>query len=212
MRILGRLGRAMLLAILVVSAFPIVVLADGFPPTTCDSAHDGARWTDPETGIIWECTLDTQNGFWVWMPIGIGTFSTRGLTYQSSTLGCTFNVAAVSSTYYGGIINGFDSLGGSLFKGSDGDAQLCDTHQGQPADELRARGLISKWNGSSWVICRDTGYVSNSSSTWVFITGYNMGSLADCGSGTYRSTGYGQKYEGGAWRGTYKITPQVYMY
>jgi len=207
-----RITIAILLAVLLGSALPAITFADGFPSTPCDAAHDGATWTDPETGMIWECTLDTQNGFWVWLPIGIGTFSTHGLTFESSTLGCTFNTAAISSTYYGGTVSGFDSLTGSLFKGSDGDAQLCDTHQGQPADELRSRGVISRWNGSSWVICRDTGYVSNSSSTWDMVTGYNMGSLADCGSGTYRGTGYGQKYEGGAWRGTYKISPSVYMY
>ena len=48
----------------------------------------------------------------------------------------------------------------------------------------------------------DSGYVYNTTTAWSWRVGIDMGSLADCGSGSYRAWGYAALYQGGAWRGS----------
>ena len=75
----------------------------------------------------------------------------------------------------------------------------------KPIGELRVRVVIQRY-ASGWSTCRDSGYVYNTSSTWSWLVGIDMGSYADCGSGSYRAWGYAAVYQAGAWRGSSLVT------
>ena len=65
--------------------------------------------------------------------------------------------------------------------------------------------LFQKWNGSAWVNCVDSGYSYSSGAMSEWGYGFNMGSAADCGAGTYRVQSFGNMYDGG-WLGSSYIT------
>lgn len=198
---LSRLG-SLLIALAVLGsvsvASPTSVRADMWPGD-CGPSNDGQLKIDPETNWAWRCTYFASLDHWDWLPLGdvswLQDFELWGI--ESSANGCVKSGAGIGTI--GGTI-GATSMVGSFWAGSVIDGQRCDAKRSQPPGELRARGLILRWNGSTWTVCRDTGFVYNPMTTWVGIVSYNMGSVADCGSGIYRMQSQTGAYDYGAWR------------
>jgi hypothetical protein len=71
--------------------------------------------------------------------------------------------------------------------------------------------ILQRYGASGWTTCRDTGYVYNTSVAFGWVAGVDMGTAADCGSGSYRALGYGSVYQGGGWRGGTYTTPVAWL-
>jgi hypothetical protein len=181
------------------------------PFPECDASHDGEPWTDPQSGEKYICTLDPLNGFWLWLPVGNASQVKKniGYTYQSSSNGCAFNIVSITSDYYGAPTNGAGS--GILSRFFSGSPTCSAAAWVQPVGEERARTVIQKWNGSVWANVRDTGFIYSNVAASSWLVGFNMFSVPDAGSGTYRAVGYGSFLQGGAWRGTSRTTVGIYM-
>jgi hypothetical protein len=156
--------------------------------------------------LVLICIYDEETGQGRWAVWGGGQASVEGYTYSSSSIGCAHNMVGVISQYYGGNYNGGSSIVRSLYWPCNFNNRLW-----QPAGELRARTVLQRWNGSSWVGCQDTGYFYSNTSSYSWMVGFNMFSAPDCGVASYRNWGYGSFYQSGAWRGTYRISPSMYM-
>jgi hypothetical protein len=200
-----------IIGLLVAMMLPLastVLAEEPFPP--CDAAHDGDTWTDPQSGDKYICLLDPENGFWWWHPTGPSGSHREsvGFTYASSSYGCAWNIVSTWSDYYGAPTNGAGSAILSRFY--SGSPACSGSAWVQPINEMRARTVIQRWNGSIWATISDSGYQYNNVSGTSWLVGLNMGSVPDGGPGTYRTLGYGSYYQGGAWRGTSRISPSLY--
>ena len=79
------------------------------------------------------------------------------------------------------------------------------------ARALRSRVILQRYGPSGWATCRDTGYLYNTGAAFGWVAGVDMGTAADCGSGSYRAIGYGSFYQGGGWRGGGYLTPVAWL-
>lgn len=193
---------------------PGQALAD-FSFGTCDPANDGRTVIDPETQWVWRCTYGGDNWpEWIWLPLGdISWLKDEEFwgTQGSLAQGCVNALSGITNnipTF--GVLGGSSSVS-SLWAGYDNDGKLCDYHRTQPPGELRVRGVTSRWNGSQWVLCVDTGYIYNGSTAWSIVASRTMGTVADCGSGYYRQETTGQIYDSGAWRVNSRTSPSRWM-
>jgi hypothetical protein len=65
---------------------------------------------------------------------------------------------------------------------------------------MYVRRQLYSWNGSSWVLCNDSGTVYNTSRTWWVAHQRQFGS-AICGARYYGTQQTGHVYEYGVWKG-----------
>lgn len=84
----------------------------------------------------------------------------------------------------------------------------------KPPGYLAVRAMLNKWNGSAWTVCRDTGYIYNSVTTYGLGIGPRYNRFGECGAGYYGNNSGTFVYHDGAWRGgtvwsgyTYEFNP-----
>lgn len=70
----------------------------------------------------------------------------------------------------------------------------------RPANYLKNRYKLYRWNGSSWSLCRSTSWHYNSRETAKLVIYKNYGSTPPCGAGEYKTEGFGY-FKNGTWKG-----------
>jgi hypothetical protein len=183
---------ALVLAAAAGLAGPGVVRAAG-GPAPAEPCVPGTVWEDLASGVKYLCIYDEIYGGPRWVLMRTGQVGDEAFLSRSTTYGCTLGSV------------GLTSIGGS---GADAIVRSyrwpCATPADrtyQPTGELRVRVLIQRYS-TGWSTCRDSGYAYNTTTSRGWLVGIDMGSLADCGSGSYRAWGFGAIYQGGAWRGS----------
>lgn len=195
-----RMGASMLaLGLLAALATPV---AGGAAPG--DGCVPGTVWEDKTSGITYICIYDELYGGTRWDILPTKQVGTDGVLHRTSTYGCLGGIAAIGG--YGG------TTGGNMLVRTS--AWPCTAMQDdlpQPPGELRVRSVIQRYSSGAWTTCRDTGYQVNTSTAGAWTVGTGMGSYADCGSGSYRTFGFGSMYQGGAWRGGSLVSPALWL-
>lgn len=178
---------------------PMAVSAGNAPGDGC---VPGTVWEDESSGITYICIYDEMYGGTRWDILPGPRQSEGQLWLYRATSGCTLGTAGLSSVSGGGANMLVRSYGWPC-------ADIGD-RVWQPAGEIRARVVVQRYSGS-WYTCRDSGYVYSTTYAQGWIAGLDMGAAADCGSGTYRTWGYGHIFQVGAWRGSSLLTPSLYI-
>jgi hypothetical protein len=177
--------------------------ASAATPAPTEPCVAGTVWEDPASGVKYLCVYDELYGGTRWELLSGGQRGNGAWTFRSSADGCVFLTVGLTA------INGYQ--GGDTFVRSY--RWPCATvadRSFQPPGDIRVRTVLQRY-GSSWTTCRDTGYGTNAVSAWTLVSGVRMGKSADCGPGLYRTLGYGQVYQGGAWHGTTLLTPSMWL-
>ena len=81
----------------------------------------------------------------------------------------------------------------------------------QPPGQLRSHAVFEYYAGTSWYPCTPLGYSYNTVTTNGVSDFFNMGSVPDCGSWTYRLSNTIGIWEGNAWRGGTLWAPNIFM-
>jgi hypothetical protein len=197
----ARLGRALLGALLVG-----VVMAGGAvaaTPAPTEPCVAGTVWEDQASGVKYLCVYDELYGGTRWELISSGQRGNRAWTYRSSTDGCIFLTVGLTS------IGGLEG-GNTFLRSYRWPCATVADRSFQPPGELRVRTVLQRYT-TTWATCRDSGYGTNAGSAWTLVAGLRMGKAADCGPGLYRTLGYGQVFQGGAWHGTSLLTPSMWL-
>lgn len=201
---MARIRRVALVALslitLTLSATTGVSAAGG--PAPGETCVPGTVWEDTTSGVKYLCIYDEGYGGTRWELISSGQRGRAAWLYRSSTYGCLYGTAAITSI--GG--SGADAIMRTYRWPCLGVADRVS----QPAGEIRSRIVIQAYAGT-WSTCRDSGYLYNSTAASGWLAGLDMGVAADCGSGTYRAWGYGSFLQGGAWRGGTLATPSLFL-
>jgi hypothetical protein len=191
-----RLRRGAVLALVGVSLAmttisPAVARAGDSPPPS-EPCVPGTTYEDPLSGVSWLCIYDEIYGGprWDVLPVP-DQRSVEGWLYRSSAYGCLFGNTGITAR--GG--SGADAVMRTYRWPCRGAAD----RMSQPATEIRSRVVIQVY-ASGWTTCRDSGYRYNSVTATGWLAAFDMGSAADCGTGSYRAWGFGGFYQGGAWR------------
>ena len=195
--------RALLVLGLVMARAVLAAGVAAATPAPSEPCVAGTVWEDPASGVRYLCVYDELYGGTRWELISSGQQGNQAWSFRSSSDGCIF--LTVGLTTIGGL------EGGDTFVRSF--RWPCETiadRSYQPAGEVRVRTVLQRY-GTTWATCRDTGYATNAASAWTLVSGLRMGTSADCGPGYYRTLGYGQVYQGGAWHGTTLLTPAIWM-
>lgn len=201
---MARIRRVALLAL------SLITIALGTPggvsaaggPAPGETCVPGTVWEDKTSGVKYLCIYDEGYGGTRWELISSGQRGNAAWLYRSSTYGCLYGTAAITSI--GG--SGADAIMRTYRWPCQGAADRIT----QPVGEIRSRIVIQSYGGT-WSTCRDSGYLYSSSAASGWLAGLDMGTAADCGSGTYRAWGYGSFLQGGAWRGGTLPTPSLFL-
>ncbi len=196
--------RRALLVLGVIAAYAVMAVGvSAATPAPSEPCVAGTVWEDPASGVKYLCVYDELYGGTRWELISSGQQGNQGWSFRSSTDGCIF--LTVGLTTVGG------AEGGDTFVRSFRwpCATIADRSY-QPPGQIRVRTVLQRY-GSAWGTCRDSGYATNGGSAWTLVSGLRMGTSADCGPGYYRTLGYGQVYQGGAWHGTTLLTPPMWL-
>jgi hypothetical protein len=128
-----------------------------------------------------------------------------GWTYRTS-FDCEWTYSEIShGVYHGGYskVEGFSAQVNQVppFWTNN----YCGGGFNRPAGYLIDRAVLYRWNGSAWAVCRDTGWVYNSSNVagftiWDEWSVGDWGDPSPCGAGSYQTHGASFEYNGG-WRG-----------
>jgi hypothetical protein len=201
MSLVRRTAALTLLSIAFLLMAPLAVRA-GDGPTPNEGCVPGTVWEDLGSGVKYLCIYDEAYGGTRWELLA--STSQRGVSgwlYRSSSLGCLFGQTGITG------------LGGSgadaLMRAYRWPCRTAADRTYQPVGELRSRVLIQVHTGSSWSTCRDTGYRYSTLAATGWLASFDMGGLADCGSGSYRAWGYGGFLQGGSWRSGSQVTPSL---
>ena len=188
----ARWSMAVVFAIMAGTASPTLAVAAA-APGPAEPCVPGTVWEDVTSGVKYLCVYDEGYGGPRWELLSSSQIGAQGWLSRASSTGCTLGI--VGLTAIGG--SGADAIVRSYRWPC---ASFADRTY-QPPGELRARVVIQRY-ASGWSTCRDSGYVYNTTTAWSWLVGIDMGSLADCGSGSYRAWGYAGVYQGAAWRGS----------
>ena len=194
--------------LLIVSTLLLAVLgapasaAAGGGPAPGEACVPGTVWEDPASGVKYLCIYDEAFGGPRWVLLSDGQRGTSGWPYRSSTDGCLHLAVGLSAISGGGA----DAVARTYRWPCTSGYRVA-----QPTGELRSRIVIKRYGTSGWNTCRDTGYRYSSTIAFGWVAGLDMGSTADCGSGSYRAIGYGSFYHVGLWRGGSFITPSAWL-
>jgi hypothetical protein len=189
---------ALLLLVVGVPA-PVLAAAGPAPGELC---VPGTVWEDPASGVKYLCIYDEAFGGPRWVLMSAGQRGASGMAYRSTLNGCLHLVAGLSAVSGGGA----DAVARSYRWPCTSGTRIA-----QPAGELRSRIVLQRYGGAGWTTCRDSGYVYTPSAAFGWTAGVDMGTTADCGSGSYRALGYGSFYQGGAWRGGSFYAPSAWL-
>ena len=178
------------LALVLLGAPASVAAAAGAAPS--EACVPGTVWEDPTSGVKYLCVYDEVYGGPRWVLMSEGQRGTLGMPYRSSVDGClqlTVGMNALSGGGADAVVRSYRWPCTSGYRVA------------QPVGELRTRVILQRYGTTGWSTCRDTGYQYNTSTAFGWVAGMDMGTSADCGSGSYRAIGYGAFYQGGGWRG-----------
>jgi hypothetical protein len=177
-----------------VTQLVVVLPAHANSPPDCRKEIDGARWTD-EWGYTYQCKL--KNGLWIWEMV---PFPDNSVDNSLFTTGNPTSYSFVSA----GLRNGGRA---------EGAVQLFDG-QGDPMSRpIKQQLVLSHYNGTSWVACRDSGWVNVSSAQFSH-QGTNFGtSPPACGYGWYGAKTRSQYYSSavGWLGGTWVLSGNIYF-
>jgi hypothetical protein len=182
---------------------PDPVLAGAGPPPN-EVCVPGTIWEDLASGVKYICIYDEIYGGSRWELLENGRQrGTEEQPYRSTAYGCLDLYAAISGESGGGA----DTITRTY-------RWPC-THQWdrvmQPVGELRSRVVIQRYTSGTWSTCRDSGYAYNLSTAYGWVVGIDMGVGADCGSGTYRTLGFGGFFQGGGWHTGGVTAPSLWV-
>jgi hypothetical protein len=180
---------------------PAIAAAAAGPAPT-ETCVPGTVWEDPASGVKYLCIYDEAFGGPRWVLLPSGQRGSAGMPFRSTTDGC-LHLAVGLSVLSGG--------GGDAVARSYRWPCTSGTRTAQPTGELRSRVIVQRYGATGWATCRDTGYLYNSAPAFGWVAGVDMGTAADCGSGSYRAIGYGGVYQGGAWRSGAFYTPSAWI-
>jgi hypothetical protein len=188
--------------LLLVLAVPMTAFAAG-GPAPAEPCVPGTVWEDPASGVKYLCVYDEVYGGSRWELLSNGQRGSAATTYRSSTYGCLLQAVGLSGASGGGA----DAVSRTY-------RWPCTTIRDrivQPPGEIRSRIVLQRFGGSGWTSCRDSGYAYNTSTSFGWLAGIDMGASADCGSGSYRAIGFGSFYQGGLWRGGSLYAPSLWL-
>jgi hypothetical protein len=177
--------------LMVAFLLPVPVSAGG-GPAPAEPCVPGTVWEDPASGVRYLCVYDEVYGGPRWVLMSSGQRIVAGMAHMSSAYGCLHLSVGLSGLSGGGA--------GAVARSYRWPCSPIRDRVTQPPGELRSRIVLQRYAGGAWTTCRDSGYWYNTSPALGWVAGVDMGSAADCGSGTYRALGYGAFYQGGAWR------------
>jgi len=172
-------------------------------PAPAEPCVPGTVWEDQASGVKYLCVYDEAYGGSRWELLPSRQRGSDGTTYRSSSYGCLFQTVGLSGL-----------SGGGADAASRTYRWPCATIRDrivQPPGEIRSRIVIQRFGGAGWTSCRDSGYAYNTSTSFGWLAGIDMGGSADCGSGSYRAVGFGAFYQGGLWRGGSLYTPSLWL-
>lgn len=178
---------------------PSLAIAGGGPAPT-ESCVPGTIWEDASSGVKYICIYDEMYGGTRWERLSGGQAGSEGWLSRSSTYGCAYGSVGLTSLAGSGAV--------SIVRTYRWPCQTAADRTVQPAGELRARIVIQRYDGG-WSTCRDSGYLYSTTTANGWLAGLGMGSMPDCGAGSYRAWGFGAFYQGSAWRGSSRITPTL---
>jgi len=129
-----------------------------------------------------------------------------GYTYSTPTNDCTYNTAGAGRGAGGGsALSQVYAYEHSFSTGS------CGAAWNRPPGSLAALIQFYRWSGSSWSLCRDSGWYYNNVSTWGWEVSWAFGSTPPCGAGYYHTAGFGSQFNGFSWRGGYRAADYLYI-
>lgn len=178
---------------------PAGVAAGGGPAPT-ETCVAGTIWEDAASGVKYICVYDELYGGTRWELLSGGQVGNEAWTYRSSTYGCAYQTVGLSS------LGGYGA--DSIVRTYRWPCRTVADRISQPTGELRSRIVIQRY-AAGWTTCRDTGYRYSTTVATGWLAGFDMGSLADCGAGTYRAWGLGAFLQGGVWRGGTLTSPSM---
>lgn len=201
---MSRFGRIALL----VFGMLVVNMASGArvsaaTPAPSEPCVAGTVWEDLASGVKYLCVYDELYGGTRWELLAGGQRGNESWTYRSSVNGCTFLTVGLTSI-------GGEGGGNALVRSFRWPCATIADRSVQPPGQIRVRTVLQRY-GTKWGTCLDSGYGTNAGSAWTLVAGMRMGKSADCGPGLYRTLGYGQVYQGGAWHGTSLLTPAIWL-
>lgn len=188
--------------LLLMLAMPMTAFAAG-GPAPAEPCVPGTVWEDPASGVKYLCVYDEVYGGSRWELLSNGQRGSVATTYRSATYGCLLQTVGLSGASGGGA----DAVSRTY-------RWPCATIRDrivQPPGEIRSRIVIQRFGGAGWTSCRDSGYAYNTSTSFGWLAGIDMGTSADCGSGSYRALGFGSFYQGGLWRGGSLYAPSLWL-
>lgn len=196
----GRLFLACVAVLIVLSAPASVVAAGGGAPS--EACVPGTVWEDPASGVKYLCIYDETFGGPRWVLLSDGQRGSAGMPFRSSVDGCLHLAVGLSARSGGGADAVVRSYRWPCTSGY---------RTAQPTAELRSRVIVQRYGPTGWGTCRDTGYLYNSSVAFGWVSGIDMGTASDCGSGSYRAVGFGAFYQSGLWRGGSFVSPSAWL-
>lgn len=140
-------------------------------------------------GEMWICIYDPEFDMFLWDPVDPDE-GEEADTHEKSFVGFNDYHYKVSRTEY---------IRGTLMTGSD--TYVRSPYWSplfQPAGHIANFSRLWKWNGSSWFVCRDSGWAYTSFVTESLVPTWKWGS-APCGSGYYGNHAFGAHYRYGQW-------------
>jgi hypothetical protein len=172
-------------------------------PAPSEPCVAGTVWEDVASGVKYLCVYDELYGGTRWELLAGGQQGNENWTYRSSVNGCAFLTVGLTSI-------GGESGGNTLVRSFRWPCATISDRSVQPPGQIRVRTVLQRY-GTKWGTCLDSGYGTNAGSAWTLVSGMRMGKSADCGPGMYRTLGYGQVYQGGAWHGSTLLTPAIWL-
>ena len=179
------------LALALLLSFSVPAAAAKPPP--CDGAHEADLWVDPDSGIVFRCVHRVGLG-WVWIasqqlpPPKQGPVQKDDWTFGDSTMSVRGSAIESDETF------GHSSIVYSL------DANFSETPVDKPVGWLTARTILNYFNGSAWLICRDSGWLDSTVIASSWSVGLQSGSPW-CGDAWYYTDGLGYVWNGSVWQG-----------
>jgi hypothetical protein len=135
-------------------------------------------------------------------PASAHTVSSSGVVYADGGSLCVINDTRLTVDHATGELTPFAYTSFRVY-GRFG----CDTIDVKPPGHIAVRYDLQIWNGTAWQNCRSTGWVTNS--VWDdHLSLSNSQGAAPCGRGWYRTQSTSLVWDGSAWQGGTRQTPQ----
>lgn len=194
------LGALLLSTVLLVSS---VGTANATHPEDLGQACHGGRigelFTSPD-GELHVCAYDGDIDAHIWVPIMNGVQAPRARTFNDGT-NCNYVVSAMELLNTNVLtVSDFYSRGGPA----------CNWNMYQNAGNLAHYSKLWKWNGSTWVVCQESGWNYSTSMKDRMLQRFAYG-VQPCGVGYYGNEAWGAQYANGWKVGTSVWSGYIYV-